>query len=133
MPLAKQRKGGANSGFTFINVAHPDEIRQRNTQRAIRSGAMATIGRARRKGPEKPIVIELDMIQAEGTASDRNDGLESGMPAAAHLYSVLPAGARVPPALPHLGIFAVEPDMRARELFHFSMQNPYLAHIPLIR
>jgi len=106
MPVAKQRKSGVASGstFTFISVAHPDETRERSTQRAIRSGAMAAIGRARRKRPEKPIVVELDMDINTVTHMD-----------------MLQTMMMVPPALPHLGIFAVEPDKRARELLHFSM------------
>lgn len=85
---------------------------------------MAAIGRARRKRPEKPVVVELDMPpQTEGAA--RNDvgkgGAEARIPTTMCLSRALPVRRGVPPALPHLGIFAVEPDNRARELLHFSM------------
>lgn len=117
MPVAKPRKNDTASSFAFINVAHPDEIRQRSTQRAIRSGAMTAIGRARRKRPLRPVVVELNM-QAD---SDAEDGVRTGIPVPFRLSSSLPGRQRVPPALPNLGIFAVEPDNRARELLHFSM------------
>jgi hypothetical protein len=65
MPVAKPRRSEATSCFAFINVTHPDEIRERSTQRAIRSGAMAAIGRARRKRPEKPVIVELNMPHTE--------------------------------------------------------------------
>jgi hypothetical protein len=121
MPVAKPRRGEATSCFAFINVTHPDEIRERSTQRAIRSGAMAAIGRARRKRPEKSVIVELNMPHTEVVDGGAEDGLGTGVPATLHLYSALPALQNVPPALPHLGIFAIEPDKRAREPLHFSM------------
>jgi hypothetical protein len=109
MPVSRGKKRDASSGFAFINVAHPDEIRQRSTQRAIRSGAMAATGRARRKLPFSPIVVQLDMPLSRGDSDDTNNS-GNGV-----------GTMRVPPAIPHLGMFAVEPDNRARELLHFSM------------
>jgi hypothetical protein len=117
MPVAKPRKIDSTSGFTFINVVHPDEICQKTTQRAIRSGAMAAIGRARRKRPNKPVVIELNIPQILGTEGD----VSAGVLTTICRSRALPVCQSVPPALPHLGIFAVEPDNRARELLHFSM------------
>jgi hypothetical protein len=75
---------------------------------------MAAIGRARRKWPEKPVIVELHIPHIEVAAGAAEDGLGTGPPATLHLYSV-------PPALPHLGIFAIEPDKRTRELLHFSI------------
>ncbi len=116
--MAKLRKNNAASGFTFINVAHPDEIRQRSTQRAIRSGAMATIGRSRRKRPERPVIIELDMLQREGTGGNAQNCLAIGK---AYGYRAFSARQGIPPTLLHLGIYPIEPGMRERELLHFSM------------
>jgi hypothetical protein len=121
MPVAKPRRIETTSGFAFINVTHPNEIRQRSTQRAIRSGAMAAIGRTRRKRPEKPVIVELHMPHTEVADCGAEGGLGTGVPTTLHQHSALPALQGVPPALPHLGIFAIEPDKRARELLHFSM------------
>ncbi len=121
MPLARPAKSDAGLGFAFINVAHPDEIRQKSTQKTIRSGAMAAIGRARRKRPEKPVVVELSLPQREGTDSEAGDGFRAGVLTTVCRSTALSDFQKVPPAMPHLGIFAVEPDKRARELFHFSM------------
>ena len=120
MPVSKQKKSGAISGFTFINIAHPDETRQRSTQRAIRSGAMASIGRARRKRPQKPVVVELDMLQTAEADANAEDVVGTGVATTIRLYKALSFHQKISPALPHLGIFAVEPDNRARELLHFS-------------
>jgi len=111
MPVSRGKKRDVSSGLAFINVAHPDEIRQKSTQKAIRSGAMAAIGRARRKRPLNPVTAELDvrLLRNDGTheIENENDGR-------ARTWAILPA-------MPHLGMFAVEPDTRARELLHFSM------------
>jgi hypothetical protein len=109
MPVSRGKKRDASSGLAFINVTHPDEIRERSTQRAIRSGAMAATGRARRKRPISPVTVPLDVRLPRGDLDDENDngnGVEI---------------MKVSPAMPHLGMFAVEPDNRARELLHFSM------------
>jgi hypothetical protein len=82
---------------------------------------MAAIGRARRKRPEKPVIVELNMPHTEVADGGVGDGLGTGVPATLHLYSASPALQSVPPALPNLGVFAIEPDKRARELLHFSM------------
>jgi hypothetical protein len=122
--VAKARKNDVTSGFAFINMAHPDEIRQRSTQRAIRSGAMAATGRTRRKWLLPPVVVELDM-RADSDA-EAGGSIEIGVPTtstATGRSSTLLGRQKVllHPALPHLGIFAVDPDNRARELLHFSM------------
>jgi hypothetical protein len=129
MPVAKQRRSDAASGLTFINVSHPDEIRQKSTQRTIRSGAMAAIGRTRRKRPEKPIVVEIDMLPIAGHDKDTADGSGTSVLAALRLHSAFTASQNIPMALPHLGIFAVEPNNRARELFHFSMWESGYSHM----
>ena len=121
MPVTKQSRSEATSGFAFINVTHPNEIRQKNTQKAIRSGAMAAIGRSRRKRAAKPVIVELHMPHTEEADGGAEDRLKTCVPEVLHPYTAAHALQSVPPALPHLGIFAIEPDKRARELFHFSM------------
>jgi len=120
MPVAKPRRNKATSGLVFINVKHPDEIRQRSTQSAIRSGAMAASGRARRKRPEKPVTVELHVPHKEVAGGGAEDGIGTGTPSTLQLYYALPVLQSVPQTLPHLGIFAIEPDGRARELLYFS-------------
>ncbi|PVH83816.1 hypothetical protein DL98DRAFT_104439 [Cadophora sp. DSE1049] len=118
MPVAKPRKRKATSGLTFINVSHPDEILQRSTQAIIRSKALSSISRARRKKPVKPIVLELEMLQPPPAYSKDLLGERSYGTEVIRLCQTLGLQS-IPPALPHLGIFAVEPDYRARELLYF--------------
>ena len=69
---------------------------------------MAAVGRARRKRPLKQAPVTVDLNVPSGEIASR--------PANA---AALPLQG-VTPSLPHLGIFAVEPDRRARELISFS-------------
>lgn len=121
MPVAKLRRSEASSSFSFINVTHPDEFRQKATQKTIRSGAMAAIGCARRRKPANPVIVELHMPHT-GSADSRyaEHDLGAVVPAIIQLHSVLQTVQSVPPTLPHIGVFAIEPDQRQRELLHFS-------------
>jgi hypothetical protein len=124
MPAAKKKRvSDSPAGFAFINVTHPGEIRRKETQRKIRSNAMAAIGRSRRKGPRPPITIELSFApeNAEDShAAGHKNPTENCISLMAY-HQGEKNRLRVPPSLPHLGVFAVEPDSRARELFSFGM------------
>lgn len=119
MPVAKARKWDAASGFTFITFSHPDEVLERGTQTIIRSKALSSVSRPKKRKHPRPIVLDLDMLQGQPATYGTDLREDSHVPGAVHLCRAL--GLQViPPALPHLGIFAVEPDDRARELLCFS-------------
>lgn len=81
-----------DNGLVFVNVAHPDEIHAKDTQRTIRKRVMRDIGRSRRRQKRIPALT----FAWQPTSISPTVSLES---------SPLP----------------VELDPRARELIHFSM------------
>lgn len=125
MQTSKKKKNDNPSGFAFINVAHPDQIRQKATQRAIRSGAMAAIGRSRRKRPVQPITFDLDLpaVIADDCVAEL-EGWKSGPPVAVDQPMDLAKSQCIPYSLLHLGAFPVEPDTRDRELINFGTSVP---------
>ncbi|KAH8887808.1 hypothetical protein GQ53DRAFT_843926 [Thozetella sp. PMI_491] len=120
----------------FITAAHPDDFRLRCNQKAIRSRAMAATAKARRKRPDLAfITVALEVSTAE--LRDDNNAAGDGSPgssAARVPTSIEPSsaslGKHIPRELPHLGIYAVEPDRRARELFCFMQGEASLLYRP---
>ncbi len=102
-------------GFTFIHISHPDEIRQRSTQRAIRCRVMTEVGRLRRKRP-LALTISINILP---TASEAPENVPSGA-----LLVESPANQpyweHVPRSLHPSGLYPVEPDSRALQLIYFS-------------
>ncbi|KAB5547258.1 hypothetical protein GE09DRAFT_206157 [Coniochaeta sp. 2T2.1] len=84
----------------FINVSHPSQLRQRDTMQAVRRRVMRDIGKSRRRRP-RAITVAIDI-----PASD-----------------CLPEDMEISRTLQPYGYFAVQPNARARQLFHF-MHGP---------
>jgi hypothetical protein len=100
---------------TFVNVSHPDQLRQWETQRVIRRRVMRDIGQSRRKR-SRPLIVPINIPSPDISRDipDHNgineeDGL--GSPS-----SFTDIGESLQP----YGYFAVQPNARARQLFHFS-------------
>lgn len=99
---------------TFINVSHPGQMRQRETQKAIRRRVMRDIGKTRRKR-SRPITVDI-VIPPSGIPRDiPEDYLASEDGAARRAQST-----DIAKSLHPFGYYAIEPDARARQLFHFS-------------
>lgn len=84
--------------FAFVNVSHPDEIRDKRTQRLVRRQAMREIGKSRRKPTREPTWTFA--LRAICTTPS-------------------------PSASLNLGSEPVEMNPRARELVHFSIATPH--------
>ena len=119
MPVAKAGKQNAASGLTFITFSHPDQVLERGTQSIIRSKALSSVSRAKKKKLPRPVVLDLEMLQNQPATSGTDLTGSVYELEVVHLCRALELQV-IPPALPHLGIFAVEPDYRARELLFFS-------------
>ena len=66
--------------FSFVNLSHPDELKDEETQLRIRRLAMSEVGRARRKPKTKrernEIVLEFRKPAATSTTIERLGGGE---------------------------------------------------------
>jgi len=104
---------------TFITVSHPAQLRQRETQKAIRRRVMRDIGKSRRKR-SRPITFDLDVPEPCTVPSSVVDIGQNGI----NENCVGLLGTHVAKTLHPYGYYAVEPDERARQLFHFSGKTP---------
>jgi hypothetical protein len=102
-------------GFAFINISHPDEIRQRSTQRTIRRRVMTAVGRSRRR---RPLALTIS-INIPPTAFEAPENVPSGVPLVESPAN-LPYWEHVPRSLHPSGLYPVEPDSRALQLIYFS-------------
>jgi hypothetical protein len=66
--------------FSFVNLSHPDELKDEETQLRIRRLAMSEVGRARRKPKTKrernEIILEFRKPAATSTTIERLGGGE---------------------------------------------------------
>lgn len=102
-------------GFAFIHISHPDEIRQKSTQRAIRRRVMTGVGRSRRR---RPLALTIS-INIPPAASEAPENVPSGAPLVKSPAN-LPNWEHVPRSLRPSGLYPVEPDSRALQLIYFS-------------
>lgn len=98
---------------TFINVSHPGQLRQRETQRAIRQRVMRDIGKSRRK--RRPVTVDIVNRPSGISHGTPEDGISNEAEAIRAVPSVA-----ISKSLHPYGYYAIEPDARARQLFHFS-------------
>lgn len=114
-----------NGDIAFIHLSHPDDSRRRSLQTTIRRHVMRDIGKSRRR-KRRPVTIPLT-LPANETRSDHHDHRyvhvrnSSPFEIAARVSSVY-AG-HPDRSLGPLGSFVIEPDVRVRQLFHFSKSD----------
>ncbi|KAF5003983.1 hypothetical protein FDECE_9483 [Fusarium decemcellulare] len=111
-------------GIAFVNLSHPDDIRQHDIQKGIRHHVMADVGQSRRKKP-RHVVIPLEIMtpQADGNGfqleehpmdSQRLDAPKTQLP-----YPLF--------QLNRFGILGVELDDRTLQIVHFiAAESEYI-------
>lgn len=107
--------GESTYDVTFINVSHPGQLRQRDTQKVIRQRVMRDIGKSRRKR-SRPITVSIEMPPSKALDDILHDnGIKEGSG-----VGWSSSFAAISKSLQPYGYFAVVPNARARQLFHFS-------------
>lgn len=97
----------------FVNVSHPGQLQNRETRKAIRQHVMRDIGKSRRKRIY-PITISIEMPASVSSFDTQNNVVDGHW---------VPSSTTITKTLQPYGYFAVEPNARARELFHFSKEQ----------
>ncbi|KAK3942915.1 hypothetical protein QBC46DRAFT_379076 [Diplogelasinospora grovesii] len=137
MSLYKSTGGtGRFQDFAFIHVSHPDDIKERHTQRAVRRGAMAQTAASRRKRPPKPPTVPLHVpSQLPSLLPSSTGSINSPVPLHTTSTPVTPVTPNKDDVeamsrwletsmlwrtLPDTTAYPIiQPDTRARELFYF--------------
>jgi hypothetical protein len=102
---------GARNAVVFVNVSHPDDIRDRAVQTDIRRHVMRDIGKSRRRR-RRPTIVPLELVEDQPSN-------EQEKPPAVYGGEIKQSS----PAIHSLGpgcCLPLEPDSRTLELFHFS-------------
>ncbi|KAJ9144729.1 hypothetical protein NKR23_g5858 [Pleurostoma richardsiae] len=101
---------GARNAVVFVNVSHPDDIRDRAVQTDIRRHVMRDIGKSRRRR-RRPTIVPLELVEDQPSN-------EQEKPPAVYGGEIKQSS----PAIHSLGpgcCLPLEPDSRTLELFHF--------------
>ncbi|KAK7221366.1 hypothetical protein V2G26_009369 [Clonostachys chloroleuca] len=119
------------SGITFINLSHPDDIRQRDIQNGIHRHVMAGVGQLRRKKP-RHVVIPLEIMAPEAN----NGGFQHGerpvrdqRPGAAYLPETRTRSPHRLFQLNRFGVLGIELNDRTLQIIHFiASESEYINH-----
>ncbi|CAG9977263.1 unnamed protein product [Clonostachys byssicola] len=133
MPRHQSHQPLNGSGITFVNLSHPDDIRQHDIQDGIRRHVLAGVGRSRRKRP-RHAVIPLEIMAPEVNRYDFQRGerpVHHQSPDAAY-----PPETRSPNRLFQLdryGVLGVELTDRTLQIIHFIASESEYINQPLHR